>query len=870
MATKAEIILSAVDKTKAAFSSAKKGLGDLEASSAGLAGRFGTVGLALAAAIEGVDYKNIIDGADQISKLSQRTGIAVEQLTALKYAGGLSDVAVEDLGKGIQKLNVNMADAAGGGKETAAVFKAIGVQVKTADGALRNSDDVLGDIADRLATFKDSPEKGALAQALFGKGGDKFIPLLNSGKQGLADMAQEARELGVVFGDDLAKQAEAFNDNLTRLKTGLEGGKVAILGSFLPALNRLLTELVEGRKVFGSYTGSVLNQTFQDYGAGAATAREDIERLNKELERFKGNQAAVAENAGGAAFLGPRQRATGSSAATEANLAAAAKRLEYFKRLQAAEALEAGKGIVDERRFQTGGQTAAPIVDKNQAERDALARKQLDGRLKQLQDSLAAERDQYSFQDQYLQRVYADGVISLDDFYGEKEKAQQAFLADQRKGFDAEIAALRAYQAQTSKPEEKADADNKIADVLSRRAAVEREAGQAAVIAAGDRTRANEQLRKSVADLEAQLAELNGDAYTAALIKINQQTEANRKTLTQAGQGDQRAAEIDIALKNQALLNKLRADYTIVSERAQIAEESYMLAAQQSGASRAEVEAKVKSLRSASLEDLDQLIASVQKLNEASKDPELLVYLEQLKLSRDKAFAQIDPQLVRLKETSQEAGSIIANTFEEAAFNGGKLSDVIKQIALQLARLAYNEAVTKSASSSFANLIAQFFGGSTTPSGAAEGGDVGLAYAKGDVFSRDTLHKFANGSAFSNKVFSSPTYFKFRNGSGFSKGVMGEAGDEAVMPLTRGSDGKLGVYAQGTRAGGGGNQAPIVNIHNNGEPASAQVSTSNDSQGRLTIDVVLDAVANDIRRGGKVSSAGQSVHGWRRNSPRRG
>ncbi|MEO8153561.1 MAG: hypothetical protein ABI605_10865 [Rhizobacter sp.] len=890
MANKAEITISAVDQTKKAFSSAKKGLGELDEGTKGLAARFGTIGIAIAAVTEGVNFKNIIDGADQLSKLSQKTGIAVENLAALKYAGELSDVSVEELGKGIQKLSVNMADAAGGGKESAAAFKAIGVEVKNSSGALRNTDDVLGEVADKFASYKDGAAKAALAQQLFGKGGAALIPLLNSGKQGLADMASEAKQLGVVFGDDLAKQAEAFNDNLTRLKTGLEGGKVALLGSFLPALNSMLTELVEGRKVFGSFTSALfelgLSKPFDSYGAGATDARERIDKLNETLQRTRQiseqNQAAGEDTS----------FADNDAKRIEAKLATAAKRLEYFKRLQAAEALKSGEGIVDERRFQAPAKTDAPALDKAEAERSALQRKELDGRLKRLQDGLANERDVYAFQAQYLERVYTDGQISVDQFYGEKEKAQLDYLKNTKAAFTAEIAALRAFQEQATKPEEKQDAENKIAEVLTQRAALERESAQAAVIAAGDRVRANDQLRKSVADLEAQLSELNGDSYTAALIKIGQQTEAFQKTLKQAGADQGRAGQLEAALKNQALFNKLRTDYSEITERASVAEERYLLKADQEGASRAEVEAKVKALRTASLEQLDALIEKTTKLNEVSQDPAVLLYLEQLRLAREKASAESDPSLVRTKALATEAGASIADSFETAALQGGKLSDVLKDIGANLLKLAYNDAVTKPLAQSFSTFIqsslqefkgalaqiGQLLGGSgfgTNTGGGAGGVDYTASTPQagardGAAIGPGGWHAFAKGGAFTNKVFNSPTAFKFRNGNGFSNGVMGEAGDEAVMPLKRGPGGKLGVqlYGQAAQAGGGG-QAPIINVHNYGEPASAQVQTSTDSQGRLTVDVMLDAVANDIRRGGKVSAAGQAMHGWRRNAPRR-
>ena len=88
-----------------------------------------------------------------------------------------------------------------------------------------------------------------------------------------------------------------------------------------------------------------------------------------------------------------------------------------------------------------------------------------------------------------------------------------------------------------------------------------------------------------------------------------------------------------------------------------------------------------------------------------------------------------------------------------------------------------------------------------------------LFNAKGGVYDSPSL------SAFSGQIVNSPTMFKFAAGAG----VMGEAGPEAILPLSRGADGKLGVKAGGA--------SPIqvitnVNVDNSG---NAQTSTSGDT-----------------------------------------
>ena len=76
---------------------------------------------------------------------------------------------------------------------------------------------------------------------------------------------------------------------------------------------------------------------------------------------------------------------------------------------------------------------------------------------------------------------------------------------------------------------------------------------------------------------------------------------------------------------------------------------------------------------------------------------------------------------------------------------------------------------------------------------------------------------FAKGGAFTNSVVSSPTMFKFADGGAMRTGLMGEAGPEAIMPLSRGADGSLGVQANGLREAmdrqqGGASGSPVLNM----------------------------------------------------------
>jgi hypothetical protein len=125
--------------------------------------------------------REAIDYADKLNDMSQKTGIAVETLGGLGYAAEQSGVNLDTVVSSGVKLAKAMEDAATGGKETSAMFKALGVDVVDASGNLRGIDETMFEVADQFAQMEDGAAKTALAVKLFGKSGADMIPMLNQG-----------------------------------------------------------------------------------------------------------------------------------------------------------------------------------------------------------------------------------------------------------------------------------------------------------------------------------------------------------------------------------------------------------------------------------------------------------------------------------------------------------------------------------------------------------------------------------------------------------------------------------------------------------------------------------------------------------------
>lgn len=192
-----------------------------------------------AAAAMGVMVRGSINTADQLSKLSASTGVAIDELSQLAYAGKYADVPIEKLGTSLVKLAKNMGDVAQGkGADAKRAFDVLGISVTGADGKLRAANDVIYDIADQFAAMPNGVEKTALAVQLFGRSGAELIPLLNTGSAGLRAMADESDRLGFTLDANTGVAAEAFNDRITKLGALFEGISYKIMAAVLPALGR--------------------------------------------------------------------------------------------------------------------------------------------------------------------------------------------------------------------------------------------------------------------------------------------------------------------------------------------------------------------------------------------------------------------------------------------------------------------------------------------------------------------------------------------------------------------------------------------------------------------------------------------------------
>ncbi|HBN5773634.1 TPA: phage tail tape measure protein [Citrobacter freundii] len=179
---------------------------------------------------------------------------------------------------------------------------------------------------------------------------------------------------------------------------------------------------------------------------------------------------------------------------------------------------------------------------------------------------------------------------------------------------------------------------------------------------------------------------------------------------------------------------------------------------------------------------------------------------------------------------------LVGNISDALAGNKVDWEDWASSVLQSMQKIILNamlvDSLRSASNSGFFSSIGGMFGAGagaasgSTPSGAYNSAASGIKLnAKGGAYASESL------SAYSNSIVSTPTYFAFAKGAG----LMGEAGPEAIMPLTRSADGSLGVRMVGTPEATSGGGDTIIHQHfsisGNGDAALKQAMQEAARQG---------------------------------------
>jgi hypothetical protein len=264
MDSKAQVVISAIDRFSQTFNSLKDKAADsgaqldrLKTLALGAAGVFATGALA-------TGIKNTVTGLAALDDAAQATGASVEQLSKIKnvaddYAQPFAEIeaVLPKMIRGLQGVDEETKGAAG-------ALKVLGIDAREANGSFKDSGKLFEEVAVKLSRYEDNADKVAIVQDLLGKSGAKLIPFLN-------DYASSLDTASTVTADQ-AKRASDLQDAWTKLGAATTRLKEQLAIEALPvfeAVTKTITDIKRESNALGQETGA---REFAKYAAlGLAT-----------------------------------------------------------------------------------------------------------------------------------------------------------------------------------------------------------------------------------------------------------------------------------------------------------------------------------------------------------------------------------------------------------------------------------------------------------------------------------------------------------------------------------------------------------------------------------------------------------------------
>ena len=788
---------------------------------------------------------------------------------------GQTIASLKDMADGAGRVTGNLSGAREAVVSLASGAATSGTQMRNLAEAAAAVSEVTGQGAGELA--KSFATAGETATEAAGKISSQYGLLTLEQYQvikGLDNQGDSQRALDVLS-EDLNRAAltrlKTYRESLSdverdwdNIKTAIKGAYAEVRSEIFPDLAKQIeiTQRVLDTRKGGGVAGAIsngLSSLNTALGLGTGEHDDSTEALEKKLAGLKARQAASSNLAiATGENTDANQKAIEAQRALDAqleNVNPLAKRQAGLKKLndqfrdlyENAEKTGQKSPLLDGVSFDgnkfSGGAydtLLKGLQDKNKDPKAAGTQVDLTS-FNNAKNDLAAITDTYKNYQKELEAAQKAGLLSEADYL----LRRQALIGNQpdqtTAAYEAEIAALEAAKGKkTTSAAQSIQLDQKIADARAGMVKAQKDAdSQLEVLATNETGRLAKQERAI-------------SSYVQALGQQQRALElAGQRAVLGVGQGD----------RQKALNGELN------SQQDRFAQQSLELENQRSDPSRNmsedEFTRKSQALADANKKATDQIRQNYADVEAAQGD------------WTKGATAAWDNYLDSARDIAGQTKSLFGNAFgsmEDSIANfvlTGKASfaDFTKSILADMARIAARQA-SSAMLGSLVGVAASYFGGS------AAGGGNGMAAGSAGATSSNLgasqagysstyfqanggawangVQMFADGGAFTNSIVSKPTAFGMANGK---TGVMGEAGEEAIMPLTRTSGGKLGVMAVGS--GGGGvnlslSMPIIMSDQEAGRPDGAEfdAETFQRSMETRTRQVAVEEIAKSWRQGG--------------------
>lgn len=269
-------------------------------------------GLAALAASVGAFALSVAKNVAAMKGQADELRISTDAYQQYAYAASVANIAQSDLNKGFASLNKILEKASLGAEQPVKIFKMLGIEIRDANGKVKDAATVLPLLADRLNAIPDPAQRAATATLIFGDNAAQLEPLLSRGSAGIDQLRDAAERLGIVLSQEEIQRADEVAQKLHDVKVVLEADISAAVARNADAILKLA-------ETFVTLTENVLGaiEAYSNFKAigifNSPTARlEDRTSAARALMSSKSGRAALINDVTAKLDENVRNRARGT------------------------------------------------------------------------------------------------------------------------------------------------------------------------------------------------------------------------------------------------------------------------------------------------------------------------------------------------------------------------------------------------------------------------------------------------------------------------------------------------------------------------------------------------------------------------------
>lgn len=179
---------------------------------------------------------------DDLNTLSKQSGFSTDTIQQWQYAADRIDVSAEDIISSARKMEKNMISSSA---DVQAAWQRIGVSVTDSSGQLRGAENVFNDVLVGLSLIPNEVERDTVAMTLFGKSANDLAGIVDDGGTALRQLGQEAKDAGLILSQDALDGANAFNDEMDKLKAQAKAAFFSSGAQLAESLIPFISKVVE-------------------------------------------------------------------------------------------------------------------------------------------------------------------------------------------------------------------------------------------------------------------------------------------------------------------------------------------------------------------------------------------------------------------------------------------------------------------------------------------------------------------------------------------------------------------------------------------------------------------------------------------------